>query len=151
MDSRWSRHRSRRWSIYWAFGGGLLLETVGQWAVEAVEECPRDALMILLGVSLVKLAGAWVPILAQRGTLPWLHIWRILGWIGGPFLILYGGADTVAGSAVLLGLFDVDDTDQAGLVGHAFIWGPLFALWGMALTLGLFLTRKTHPALPGQR
>lgn len=128
------------WSFYWALGGTLLLETVGQWAAESIAETPGLAFAGLAFVGLVKLLGAWVPLLAETGKLPWRGLWRRLGWAGGPFLILYGGANVLAGSAVLLGFLEVSDTDTTGLIGHTFIWGPHFALWGIALTLGLMFS-----------
>lgn len=134
------------WSLYWAFGGSLLLETVGQWAVEAASETPVMAGLGLGLISVAKLGGAWIPLLAESGRIPGRKVWRILAWIVGPALIIYGGADFVAGTAVLTGMVDFDVTDRAGLVGHAFIWGPHFALWGVALTLALWLSRR--PAAP---
>lgn len=130
------------WSLYWALGGTVLLETVGQWAVQASEETPVRAAVVLMLVTVAKLAGAWIPLLAEGERIPWRKLWRILAWIAGPALILYGGADLVAGTAVLLGLLDSHVSDSAALIGHAFIWGPLFALWGVALTTGLILTRR---------
>lgn len=134
------------WSLYWAFGGTLLLHTVGQWAVEAASETPVLAGLGLGLVSVAKLAGAWIPLLAESGRIPWRKVWRILAWIVGPALIVYGGADFLAGTAVLTGIVDMGVSDSAGLVGHAFIWGPHFALWGLALTLALWLSRR--PAAP---
>lgn len=136
------------WSIYWAFGGQFLLATVGQWAVEATTEPPGLALVGLLLISALKLAGAWLPLLAETRRVPGRRGWRVLAWIGGPFLILYGGADFVAGAAVLMGLIQVEETDSSALVGHAFIWGPHFALWGAALTTALFLSRESRAAPP---
>lgn len=129
------------WSAYWAAGGRVLLETVGQWAVEAADAQPGFAFRVLTVVALAKLAGAWIPLLAETGRIPGRRFWRFLAWIGGPALILYGGADVVVGSAVLLGWLDAEVTDRQALIGHAFIWGPHFALWGVALTVGLLLTR----------
>lgn len=129
------------WSVYWAFGGTLLLETVGEWAVEASDTSPVVASLGLSAVSAIKLAGAWIPLLAETELIPWRGFWRILGWIGGPFLILYGVTDVVAGSAVLSGLIQVEGTDRTGVLGHTLIWGPHFALWGLALTTALALSR----------
>lgn len=124
----------------------MLLETVGQWAVEAADTRPGFVLGALMAVAVVKLAGAWIPLLAETGRLPGRRVWRFLAWIGGPALILYGGADVVVGSAVLLGWVDAEVTDRQALVGHALIWGPHFALWGVALTAGLVLSRGRRTA-----
>ena len=45
--------------------------------------------------------------------------------------------------AVLTGLINVVGTDRLGLMGHAFLWDPLFALWGIALAAGLVLSRSS--------
>ncbi|PXA82246.1 DUF3995 domain-containing protein [Auritidibacter sp. NML120779] len=129
------------WSIYWAFGGEVLLESVGQWAVDAVQNNPQQAFLVLLGVGLAKLLAAWIPLVGHYGVVPWRGLWRALSWVGGPLLFLYGGANTVVGATVLLGMIDVDGTDQPGLIGHTWLWSPLFGLWGLALMLGLFYTR----------
>lgn len=136
------------WSVYWAFGGTFLLETVGEWAVEAADEPSAATTLGLLSVGAVKLAGAWAPLLAEIERLPWRSLWRALGWVGGPFLVFYGAADVVAGSAVLSGLLQVQGADRAGVLGHTLIWGPHFALWGLALTTGLALSRRRNPRSP---
>lgn len=130
------------WSAYWAFGGELLLETVGQWAVEAAREGSMAVAAGLLAVALAKLAGAWVPLLAETGRIPGRRLWRLLAWVGGLGLIVYGGANAIAGMASLAGWVDVEITDRQAVVGHAFLWGPHFALWGVALTAGLLLSRR---------
>lgn len=131
-------------SIYWAFGGQWLLETVGQWAVEAAQ---KGSLLVFAGLFLIgvlKLMAAWIPLLAQTGRIPGRSFWRVLSWVGGPALILYGGAHAIAGASVLAGWIESDVTDRDGLIGHAFIWGPHFALWGLALTAALLCSRLRH-------
>ncbi|MGO1736444.1 MAG: DUF3995 domain-containing protein [Leucobacter sp.] len=128
-------------SAYWAFGGMWLLESVGQWAAQAAREGSFVVTVGLLAIALVKLAAAWIPLLAQAGRVPGLRFWRFLGWIGGPALVLYGGANAVVGSAALAGWIDSEIVDQQAMMGHAYIWGPHFALWGIALTIALSLSR----------
>lgn len=138
------------WSAYWGLGGRLLLDTVGQWAVNAVETTPSVALAVLLTVAAVKLVAAWIPLLAQTGRIPGRRYWRAATWIGAPLLTLYGTVNAVAAAAILAGWVD-GSGDRAGLLGHAFLWDPLFALWGAALTVALIASRSgrkpnQHPA-----
>lgn len=58
------------WSLYWAVGGKILLDTVGQWAVKASREDPALAFWGLLAITMVKLAAAWTPLLAEIGRVP---------------------------------------------------------------------------------
>lgn len=130
------------WSLYWAFGGRMLLETVGRWAVEAVDAEPLSAFIVLFGAGVAKLLAAWIPLLAERGHLPGRRMWRAISWIGGPALIVYGSVNAIAAGAVLMGWVGTDADDLPGLIGHAFIWDPMFAVWGAALTIGLVATRS---------
>ena len=124
-------------SLYWAAGGRWLLDTVGRWALDWTEEAPATATLALLAVAAIKVAGAVVPLLADRGRLPWSAGWRWVGRIGGVLLVGYGAVNMVGAWAVLLGLVQVDDPDTPGLVGHAALWDPLFVAWGVFLVAGL--------------
>ena len=53
-------------------------------------------------------------------------------------LILWGGVNTVTGNLVLSGTVEPDGGyDHDGMVGHAWLWDPLFFIWGVALVVGL--------------
>lgn len=137
-------------SLYWALGGRWLLETVGQWAVDAVEDEPVLAAAALGGLGLAKLAAAVVPVLVEYGRLPWRPFWRLLSWLGGLGLVVYGMLHIVTGALVLGGVIVAEGGyDRAAIAGHAVLWGPLFALWGAALTLSLWLSR--HLSWDGSR
>ncbi len=68
-------------------------------------------------------------------------------------LLLHAGSTLywAAGGTLLLGAIRPgNDFDRAGMVGHAHLWDPLFALWGIAALIGLWHTRKgaapvSHP------
>lgn len=34
--------------------------------------------------------------------------------------------------------------DRPGMIGHAFIWGPLFLAWGVALAAGLLAGTRRY-------
>lgn len=128
-------------SFYWALGGDWLLATVGQWAVDALGDDVLLAGVGLAVVGVVKLAAAWIPLLAEAGRIPWRRFWRALCWVGGPGLVLYGGVNVVVSSLVLAGVVGDGDYFRPAMIGHAYIWGPLFLLWGAALTVGLVASR----------
>src|SRR5699024_6279354 len=52
-------------------------------------------------------------------------------------------SNTVTALAVLAGLINVVGTDRLGQMGHAFLWDPLFTLWGIALAAGLVLSHSS--------
>lgn len=128
-------------SVYWALGGTWLLDTVGDWAVDMVEESPLGAGLLLGLVAIVKAAAAVVPVLVERGRMPRPRLWRALCWVGAPLLVLYGGTNVVIGAAVLSGLITPDGGyDTAAMLGHVLLWDPLFLVWGVALSGWLVLT-----------
>ena len=57
-------------------------------------------------------------------------------------LVAWGGLNTVVGNLVLAGAIVPDGGfDRPGMVGHAFLWDPLFLAWGLALAVGLWGSR----------
>lgn len=130
-------------SLYWALGGSWLLDTVGLWAVDLARTNPLAAFWGLLLIAAVKAAAALFPLLNAGGHLPWPQVWRTLSWIGGPFLVLYGGVNTGVAWLVLSGMLNNGGAiDRQSMLGHAALWDPLFLLWGLALTSHLWLTRR---------
>ncbi|WP_223624180.1 DUF3995 domain-containing protein [Microbacterium sp. EST19A] len=128
-------------SLYWAFGGRWLLPTVGQWAVEALEESPLEAGLLLGGIGVVKALAALIPLAVAYGRMPGARFWRAVCAIGGVVLILYGGANVVVSGAVLLGLVRPEGGyDRQAMIGHALLWDPLFLVWGLALIAWLRLS-----------
>lgn len=131
-------------SVYWAFGGMWLLETVGQSAVDLQRSNRPLAVLILTLASAVKGAGAALPLLIEYRGSPWMRrLIRAVSWVGGVGLLCYGTAITVVATAVLSGAIAAPaNVDRTGLAGHATLWNPLFALWGAFLLAGLWLTRR---------
>ena len=130
-------------SAYWALGGTWLADTIGRWAIEWYRAQPTTAMTVLLVVAVVKAGVAIGPVVNETRPLPGYRVWRALCWCAGWVLFLYGLANTVGAWLVLAGLVrsDAAGTDPVALLGHAWIWDPLFALWGAALLVGLVLTR----------
>lgn len=134
-------------SLYWAMGGTALVSTLGGWAADWQREAPMQVMALLLVVVALKLAGAFVPLANQRGRLPAPRLWRGLSWAGAGVLVAYGAVNVVAAVAALTGVVEVGPTmDTAALVGHAFLWDPLFLLWGLLLATGLWRSRHQKTA-----
>lgn len=136
-------------SLYWALGGHWLLATVGQWAVDLSARAPVAAGAALGFVAMVKLLAAAIPVAIAYDRVPGRRLWRAVGWGGGSLLVVYGGVNVVVSNAVLLGVVRPEGGyDLEAMRGHAFLWDPLFILWGAALVLSLWLSRPSLPATP---
>lgn len=135
-------------SAYWALGGQWLLGTVGGFAVQARQESPVQAALVLTGAALLKAAAAVIPLASGYGRFPFPRLIRVLCWAGGTGLVLYGAVNTAAACAVLAGWIPAGpDADLEGLKGHAWLWDLPFFAWGAALVVYLWLSR-TGPARP---
>jgi hypothetical protein len=130
-------------SVYWAAGGGWLLSTLGAQLVDAFEG--RRWLLYLVGA--VKIGFALAPFIwATRGW-PRLRVWRAGCWLGAAILIVWGGINTATGNLVLTGaIHPSGGYDHDAMVGHAWLWDPLFLLWGAFLTAGLAATSVQRPS-----
>jgi hypothetical protein len=119
-------------TIYWAFGGSALLQTVGRDMVALF----AGRRWLLLPVAAVKLAVAVAPVVLDRRSWPWRPLTRGLAWSAATVLIFWGGINTVVGNFVLGGAIEPSGGyDRPGMIGHAWLWDPLFLLWGTALAV----------------
>ncbi|MBO3142837.1 DUF3995 domain-containing protein [Dermatophilus congolensis] len=125
-------------SLYWALGGTWLLDTVGQFAVDMVKSGDTSTTHMLWAVTIVKVAGAIVPLIdhARPPARRWVRIVSVLGIIT---LLLWGGAGMI-GAWISLATGASAGSDRA-LVGHAYLWDPLFVIWGLCLAGALFASR----------
>lgn len=98
---------------------------------------------LLAPIGAIKLIAAVVPAaLAFRGW-PARRITRPVCWLGALVLIIWGGLNTVVANLVLTGAIQAQSGfDRPGMIGHAWLWDPLFLAWGAAVTIGLFATRS---------
>ncbi|PPG43400.1 DUF3995 domain-containing protein [Pseudoclavibacter sp. RFBA6] len=137
-------------SAYWAFGGTWLLSTIGAIAVEFSRREPLESGLMLGAVALVKALAALIPVAVDAQRMPWPRAWRVICWVGGPGIVLYGLVNSVVSSAVLLGILVPEGGyDRDAMVGHALLWDPLFLSWGLALTGWLWLTRAATLSASG--
>lgn len=101
-------------------------------------ESPGEVAALLLLIVVVKVAGATLPLVNERGWLPRPRLWRALFWAAAALLIAYGTINVVAALAVLTGMVETAQaTDTAALAGHAFLWDPMFLAWGSLLAAAL--------------
>ena len=127
-------------SLYWALGGRWLLRTVGEWAVDYAQEAPVAASVSLTTVAAVKGAVAIIPLLASRSPLPRPRVWRGLAWLAAIVLTGYGAVNSVLGWLVLAGaVTPAGGFDRQAMIGHAYLWDPLFLVWGLLLGAGLLV------------
>ena len=127
-------------SLFWALGGRWLLPTVGQWAVDYAREAPLATGILLSCVAGVKCAVALAPLLASRGRLPHPRMWRGLAWIAAVVLTGYGAVNSIVAWLVLGGVLRPEGGfDRQSMSGHAYLWDPLFLVWGLLLGAGLFV------------
>ena len=131
------------WSVYWAFGGTWMLDTVGQWAVVSQLSQPAQTFFVLVAIGLVKTTAAVVPVAVEYRKLGGRRWWRLVSWIGGLALVVYGGIYAVTALLMLTGIVAPTAAyDRPVLFGHALLWDPLFFFWGLTLVISLTLTRR---------
>ena len=131
-------------SLYWAVGGTWLLDTVGQWAVTAQQQTPGQAFFVLMAVTVLKAAAASIPVAVEYDKIRGRRFWRLVSWVGGIGLMLYGGINSVVAISVLTGLVAPEaGFDERAMFGHAFLWDPWFFVWGLTLVTSLALTRSS--------
>ncbi len=124
-------------SLYWATGGRAFVWTIGDWAANLATAQPLLVSVALVVVAAVKVLGGAIPILNSYGFLPGQRIWQKLILVGGAFLTLYGGANTLFGGLALLGWFGpLTVSGEHALMGHVFLWDPIFLAWGICLVVG---------------
>lgn len=129
-------------TLYWGAGGDALVGTLG----DRITETFGHLRWVLLPVGLVKIGFALLPFTTwARGSA--VRASRIVSWLGGAVLIVWGGVNTVIGNAVLSGIINVDGGyDRDGMIGHAWLWDPMFLAWGVLLAGALLLSPAPAPS-----
>lgn len=126
-------------SLYWAAGGTWLLDTVGEVAAQF-----DGRLWLLVPVGVVKIAAGLAPwLLARRG---WAlrPLSRAACWLGAAVLIIWGGLSAAVAHLVLAdAIRPAGGVDRRSMLGHAWLWDPWFAAWGVVLVVGLIRSRRS--------
>lgn len=126
-------------SLAWAAGSDVLMDTLG----ERVTTTFEGRRVLLVPVGLLKAAFAVAPLLLTVSGWRPARPLRWLCWSGAAILVVWGGVGTVVAQLVLAGIVHPDGGfDRAAMIGHAWLWDPLFLVWGVALALGLLTTRQ---------
>ena len=129
-------------TYYWASGGGFLLSTVSERATSVFDGHEQW----LYPVAVVKTIFALLPFLYLLMRRKLVKARLVLG-LGGLILLLWGGINTVTANLNFFGVMDAGaDTARNELIGHAFVWDPLFFIWGMAVIVFLISTRQLKRA-----
>lgn len=130
-------------SVYWGLGGTWLIETLGERIVDTF----ADARWLLLVVAAAKAVGAFAPLWLQRTGRLGRRPWSLLAGVVAAVLIGWGGLNAVVGNLVLLGVVQPDGGyDRPAMIGHAWLWDPLFLLWGVALLTGVARATRSRYA-----
>ncbi len=141
-------------SAYWAMGGTALLDTVGGEIERWGRQGGGTVVVALWAIAVLKAGVALAaPVLAGiPHSLPgWTRsrVPRILTWIAGSVLTLYGAVLTISGLLVQASVLDIGPTtNPKALACHAYFWDPWFLLWGLALIACLWLTRPARGTRP---
>lgn len=129
-------------SLFWSMGGTWLVWSLGS----ALQARFQGWEWVLAPIGLAKLVAALAPILMARAGWPARPLTRSACWSGAVVLIAWGGVNTVVGNLVLAAVIQPQSGyDRPGMIGHAFLWDPLFLCWGTALAVGLFVSRNRTP------
>lgn len=130
-------------TFYWAAGGTVLVWSLGSDLTHML----RGHEWLLFPVGLVKLVAAAGPAVFAHAGWPARRLTRSLCWLGAASITVWGGANTVVANLVLADVVrPAGGFDRPGMIGHAWLWDPLFLVWGVAATVGLIATRKRRVA-----
>ena len=138
-------------SAYWALGGMALLDTVGGAFQREGQSGSAGLVAVVWLTVLLKLAAATLGVIAVEGG-RWLPARRhrqvrLAAWAAAVILCVYGGALSIVGWLVQLGLITAAaHADQRALRWHAFLWDPWFLLWGLLLCIALRAARPRDAA-----
>lgn len=126
-------------SFHWATGGEFLAWSVGADLIDRFRG--REWLFAPIGA--VKVSAAVAPLLLARADWPLRRLTRSACWAATGILLGWGGLNTVVAHLVLAGAIQPESGfDRAGMIGHAYLWDPLFLAWGLTLAIGLTASRK---------
>lgn len=125
-------------SLSWTAGGTLPVWSLGDDLVESFRG--REWLLVPIGIA--KLVAAVAPLALVR----WGWLARVAARfacrMGAFVLVVWGGLNTIVGSLVLAGVVRPESGfDRSGMIGHAYLWDPLFLVWAAAVTTGLIASR----------
>jgi Protein of unknown function (DUF3995) len=133
-------------SLYWALGGGWLLDTVGASLTQASRSASALVVIAVWFAVGLKVIASVLPLPAAAaitpGSLRWRRLLRALSWIEAAILTVYGLIWTAAGLLVQAGVIGTPaSADHRALAWHAYLWDPWFLVWGVLVTAALLRSR----------
>lgn len=134
-------------SLLWAAGGTLLLDTVGPWASTLAAADPTRLQLTFAILALVKASAALIPLLLLLPHPPLQRTITAISWIGGITLLAVSAWRIIGNLAILVqGAPYPAETDHLSLLWNTALWQPLFFIWGAALIIALIpLKSKREP------
>jgi hypothetical protein len=136
-------------SFYWALGGRLGLETLGDFVVSMADDPAFVAFVWLTGFLKVALGLVALALIA-RGPLakpPWQRLVRVAAWIIGIALTLYGVSLLFQHALMLVGVVPVSASlGAAALPWHVWLWDPFWLLGGVLFVAAAWQQSRTARA-----
>ncbi len=132
-------------TAYWVLGGTALLDTVGGYAEDLARDRSPVALIVGLIVAGAKVAGGCLALALAHAAAGrrFGRSLRAIGALGSLLLIAYGGLLVGAGALVLAGVIHPSGAvDRRALMWHVTVWDLWFLLWGLALALVTWRSRR---------
>lgn len=126
-------------TFYWSFGGEIGLMTVGGWTFGMKKSYGNPLLLIMFLIGLFKLLSTWIPLILYYKN---NKVIRFTSYIGAIILIIHGGVNTVVGWLKFVDIMSVGF--KLSFIGQAFIWDPLFLIWGLGLMTFLIIKNDKH-------
>jgi Protein of unknown function (DUF3995) len=134
-------------SFYWAAGGTLGLETLGNEIEREAEAREPDTVALIWVTGALKVVGAALALaLARR----WSHAFlsRAVGWAGlavGILLIVYALANFAQHGLMAAGAVDTPESLGASAVDwHLVLWDPFWLLGGVLFTAAAWRYRRAE-------
>ncbi len=146
-------------SVYWALGGTMMLELISETVRAKAQDEDSRFHIVLWTVAFLKLAVALVALcLTARWSITPVveQLQRIIAWITGILLTLYGVLNLLAGIASLGGIIDGPEQRDATFWAYLLLWAPWWTAIGFAfLMLSVAVSREPDESVPdrmrGQR
>ncbi|WP_241957175.1 DUF3995 domain-containing protein [Mammaliicoccus fleurettii] len=125
-------------SLYWGFGGEAGLTTVGTWVFTLSANYGIWINIALLIVAVVKFLATIMPLTLTNHFDKRIYYVSLVGSV---VLILYGGLNTLIGWLKMFKIIEIHNYYTA--FGQAFVWDPLFLLWGIGLFVYVKMLKKS--------
>lgn len=119
-------------SFYWAAGGKIGLDTLGDTINDLNNDPTFVAFVWLTAIAKLAMAGVAILLLYLRnGFIPYKLI-RIGAWVAGIICVVYGGLNIAARGVMALGIISTPESMySAAATWHLLLWDPWWMLGGL--------------------